>query len=309
MKEERETMLKKVYDEITKENRDKENKLKRLLDDFTDKKNLERKAADIEDVNPPDFTNSIPPPPIFKKSDVEKMKDLNKTLNKQIPLTGWTKANVFFQGYAVPLVMLLLNLVGFGLLFILRDSMGYFFMVSIIFYGALFTPMFLGIAGYMLLRFFMFDRNRLTGIVIKNVSKNFIIANFFLTQKRIIQRVSVLNPDGISFSIGDCVYIVDREEVWIDSDNHPNGYWLPNMPNQLKIDFATQLLSIMDGKNDANKPEVTYSSKNLKVFMKDKIFYEFHNQMTPEAMKLLYVAFGAIGLLIVAIIIIVAVNG
>lgn len=253
-----------------------------------------------------DIPKNIPKPPKFSKEE------LRKKLNSPTKDTGWREPNTFLKYYSIP-IFIFICMIG-GLFFIVTNSraLGFMYMIVLIFYAGILIPFGLGIIAYFILRLVAWDRNKLTGKIIVNVSKNFFIMNFFKPNKRIIKRVVLIDSDGISIKYEDKRYIIDMENTWLDENNYPNGYFLPNLPQQLSFNFAKYLISISkDNPNpltdDGEKIEVTYSSKNLEVFKKDKLFFEFHQQITPETMKLLYFAFGLIGVAFLVIFLLVVI--
>jgi hypothetical protein len=177
-------------------------------------------------------------------------------------------------------------------------------------------PLWLGLAGFMLLRVIVFDKNKLSNKIIPMVSRNFIVCYLLLQQKRVKKIVCLLNKDGISFYINKLLYIIDREKIFFDNDNFPCGFWFPNLPNQLGLDYDDDSINsyfekiskgeIPKDKNN-NVIDIIYSSENLEKFRKDKVFYEFHEKVTPETLKLLYFFIGLFVLMVVAIMVIVIV--
>ena len=230
--------------------------------------------------------------------------------------SGFKKPNTFLKYYLTPFFILFCNILGFVSLFIFRQQLGYFFMIALIFYVGICMPLLLGIFGFMILRLIVFDKHKLSNIIIPMISRNFIIVNLLLTQKRIKRVVALLNKDGISFYIGKLLYIIDRDKIFYDEDNFPNGFWFPNLPNQLGLDYDDerinsyfQKISKGDIPKDKNNNiiDIIYSSENLEKFRKDKVFYEFHEKTTPETLKMVYLLFGIICLFIIAIVILVIV--
>lgn len=264
--------------------------------------------------------SSIPIPKINKdstfKSDEEKLLELNKLLNVPVPKSGFKEENRFLNYYSFPIFLIVSSIAGLLMLIFNREGLGLFHFMFLSLYIGICLPIVSGLGIYMLFRIITYDKNYLTGEIVKRTSNNFIIANFFLTQKRIKKVVCKIDKDGISFIIGDCVYIIDREECWIDENNYINGFWLPNLPNQLRFDFGKQieialkkLSKIKDGEQvDLGDTDIFYSSQNLKKYKDDKFLAEMHEQFTPEAMKMLYIAFGIIGLAIIGFVIMFAIQ-
>lgn len=261
----------------------------------------------------------IKSPSLELEKEFKTLDDLKNRIDVPLPPTGWSKPNLILRYYALPILIMLFVVAGFVCIFFFRASLSSMFLIALIFYACLATPLLLGIAGFLLIRFWFFDRNRITGAVVRNVSKNFVIANFITTHRRMIKRVCQLEKDGISFKYNGERYIVDEEKCFIDDDRYPNGFWLPNLPNQLSLDIAQYIYKYLDAmrnpddlKNfidkNGNRMDISMSSKNLEIFNKNKIFSEFIQQITPETMKLLIGAFILIGCAFVAIIVIVAIK-
>lgn len=237
---------------------------------------------------------------------METKKELPKFNINNIPLppksikvdeTGYKKPNIFLKYYLMPIFIILFNIGGLVFLFSIREVLKNWFYIILVFYIGLALPLFLGIAGYSFIRLYL-DKNRILNKIIPVLPKNFIKAIFFLPQKKQLERICLLNNDGISFNIKDAKYIIDADKIFFDEQKYPCGYWLPNIPNQIGFNL-----------NDEKQIKgINYSSQNLEIFFKDKMFKELHQQITPETLKLLYMAFGIIGLFIVALIIIIAIK-
>lgn len=247
---------------------------------------------------------------LYDKNKKYTPKELKNLIDVPLPPTGWQKGNMFLEFYLMPLVLFMFFLAGDGAIFLFKQDLGFLFIIVLIFYNALVFPVLLVIIGYSLIRTLFIDRNKITGAIIKKTSKTFFVMNFFLTQKRIVQRFVQINKDGLSIDYDNGIYIIDKEETWLDEDNFPNGYFLPNFPNQLKLDFAKYLLQIStENPNpldaDGNTIDIMYSAKNLKIFKNDKLFYEFHQQITPETMKMIAWLLILIGLMVGAIVFII----
>lgn len=247
-------------------------------------------------------------------------KELKKQIDKKIDKTGYKKPNIFLKYYLVPILIGVFNILGFGLLFMFRDVLGYFFMIVLTFYIGIALPLMLGLGGYSLIRLYL-DKNKLTNEIKAVLPRDFIIMYIFMTQKKLKKVVAFVNSDGISANIGESRYIIDSEKVFYDGDKYPCGFWIANLPNQLGFDFFPELdrvadkmrddkFEIKDLYNEKGKlVDVIYSSRNLEKFRKDKVFYEFHEKTTPESMKLVYMMAGIIVvMLIVGLVIIIIVR-
>ena len=231
--------------------------------------------------------------------------------------SGFKKTNTFLRYYFTPLFILFCNIAGLVSLFVFKQQLGYFFIIALIFYVGICMPLLLGIFGFMILRLIVFDKHKLSNKIIPMVSRNFIVVNLLLTQKRIKRIICLLNKDGISFYIGKLLYIIDKDKIFFDEDNFPNGFWFPNLPNQLGLDYDDDRINnyfkkISEGDIPRDKKnnviDIIYSSENLEKFRKDKVFWEFHEKVTPETLKMVYILLGVVALCVVAIIIIVIVT-
>jgi hypothetical protein len=282
--------------------------LKKIVEDF--ERNKPKEELKPFEITKQDIKN-FPKPP--KPKPINKEEELKKQFSKIPEQTGYSKPNIFLKYYLAPLLIIFFNICGVVALLIMKSSLGNWFIIILIFYCGIALPLFLGIISYFFIRLIAFDRNKVTGKIISSVSKNFIVAYFYLTQKRIKRRVCLIDDDGISFHIKDARYIIDREKCFQDEENYICGFWLPDLPNQLGFDFVKYIDVYLNAVKDKdlttsrdrenNIIDVTYSSKNLEKFRKDKIFYEFHEQMTPEAMKIVYILLGVIALCVIAFII------
>lgn len=256
-----------------------------------------------------DDLTDIPKPKVQTKKPLTR-EEIRERLNKITPPTGWKEPNTFLKYYFIPLFLITIFIIGAIGIFILKSQLGFLFIIVAIFYGVIVTPVILGICGYMLIRLIFFDKNKITGKIISNVSRNYFIMYFLKPNKRISKRICLIEKDGISILYDKSRYIIDSEKTWLDDENRPSGFWLPGLPQQLGFDFAKYLISISNENpnptdNYGHKINIMYNSKNLEFFKNDKLFYEFHQQVTPETMKLLTYAFIIIGIMIFAIVLIV----
>ncbi len=238
-------------------------------------------------------------------SEENKIKELELQLKKiklrmdvPIPKTEYKTPNKTKKYYLIPISIIILTIIFLFLVFMSNIHFLYKIMISI-----LLTPVFIGMSMYFIIRIY-WDRKKIQSKIIKNLSKNFIIANFFLTQKRIIKRVCLIKDDGISFNIKDKLYILDFEKIWYDENNYPNSFYIPNYPNPLGFDFLKhfkgfieQLKKGEEFKDEyGNLVDVTYDSQSLDKFKKDKFFTEMHKQITPEMLKIIYIMGGLLAL-------------
>ena len=235
---------------------------------------------------------------------------VKKHLEKEVKKTGWYKPNIFLKNYLIVILIGIFNIFGVIFLFLIREQLGYLFLIIVTFYIGIGFPLQLGLGAYTIIRLYL-DKNKITNEIKKVLPVNFIIAYFFLTQKKLLKRVCIIDSDGISYKIGKGRYIIDSEKVFYDENRFPCGFWLPNLPNQLGFDFSKELkrvsevmkekgFKIEDLENEKGETiDVTYSSRNLEVFRKDKVFKEFHQHSTPETMKLVYMLLGVLSLMMI----------
>lgn len=174
------------------------------------------------------------------------------------------------------------------------------------------VPIFICLLIWTLLRLFLFgDFNVLRGKIIIAVSSNFIIANFLLTQKRIVKRVCLINEDGISFNVGKKKYTVDGNCIWLDENKNPNSFYVPNLPNPLKFDFvkylklALQQYRKQDNENFTDEIDVLYSSENLSRLKLDDYMKKMHVDRDADKNKMFIYIFILFIISIIAICVIV----
>lgn len=245
---------------------------------------------------------------------------INKEIDKPLTNNKSVKDGIFTKYYKLPLII-------FGIIIGILATLYFmgtdkFLMLILI---TLSIPPCIIFFIYVTVRLII-DRKRIKEAVVPIFSKNFIIANFFLTQKRIKKVLFFINEDGKSFNDGTKKYIVDREKVWLDDLNRPNSYYIPNLPNPLSFNFnglfieyakAIRKFSISEKIEDLivydyeGKPiDVSYSSENLEGLKRDKFLTEMHRDpnATKEVMKIVYGLFGIITLIIILFIIFILVK-
>ena len=158
----------------------------------------------------------------------------------------------------------------------------------------------------MIAKFFIYDFRKVKKIIIKKLSHNFIILDIFKSGKRIDQKVCLINDDGKTATDGKKDYTIDNKGVWFDWEGYPHVFVLDNLPNNVLFDFGEDLDEYVKSLNEQESiPEkegvlidVSYSSSNLQLLKKDKIFSELHKD--PEANKIIMLLIGA--LIIISII-------
>lgn len=210
--------------------------------------------------------------------------------------------------YITPITFLIVLLGALFLMFYLKVSM-----VLIIFYGILIFPIsFLSII-YLLIRTFVYDWRRIKGYVILKLSKNYLLANFFTQNKKLIKVPVFLSSDGQSFKYEKGRYMVDNKLIWYDDDNKPNSLYMHNIPNPLNFKFselykrfAEQIIQQSKGENINDLVDISFSAEVLEKYKNDKIFAEFNRN--PETEKFLLISFGLLGLSLLVIIIVILVK-
>lgn len=180
-------------------------------------------------------------------------------------------------------------------------------------------PLFMinGLAFFILL---FLDWRRLKGLAVENFSGAYIIADFLMSNKRTKSLICPLNKDGISFTIGKRDYIVDKEVIWYDERNRPHCYYVPELPNPLKFSFKRAIESYFEimAKIEqqpelvlkAIQNDIAFSSTNLQLFKKDKVFSDLNrtdDMVDKKTMNTFIIILGVIiFLLIIGLIIAVA---
>jgi hypothetical protein len=180
--------------------------------------------------------------------------------------------------------------------------------------GIISVPLLFALLVFIIIRLWLFgDFRTLKGNIVLKVTANYIIANFFLTQKRIVKRICLIEPDGITFLYGTGIYNVDYSCVYLDEENRPNSFYVPNLPNPLRLDFMKYLKLALDSfrhsdvENFNEDLDVIYSAENLKLFKKDKFLEEFHRDNSEALNKMIMyiIAIAVISMIAIVIIVIV----
>ncbi len=205
--------------------------------------------------------------------------------------------------YIVPFFIIFITLSLF--IFFMYGLKNYLYTILFTFIG---LPFLLLSIKFLVVRLFL-DKKHIKGFVIKHLSKNYIIANFYKENKRIVKTVCLLNQDGITFNHNKGLYILDLEAVWYDENNRPNSFYKYDMPNPIILDltsimsaFNVALAKKEDLRDEQGKViDIVFSSLNLQTFKKNKIIEEFSKN--PEMMKLVYAMAGLVALAFIVIII------
>lgn len=168
----------------------------------------------------------------------------------------------------------------------------------------------LGVKVYM-------DRKRIKNFTVTklSVSKRFIIANIYTSNRRLRKEAYNIDQDSISFTDGKKTYVIDEECVWFDERNFPNLFYIENIPNPVRFAFQDNMgryiqellqSGLASKDNKGRMIDVSYSAENLQLLKKDKIFAELHKN--PMMDKFLMIALGLVALAFVAIILIIIFN-
>lgn len=211
--------------------------------------------------------------------------DIEK-LNEKIDIIRTTEK---LKIYSFPIITLIVCIIISAILIFVKTPL----IVMVIVLTFMF-PLVL-IATVFLIVKLIYDKNQISNFLIKAIRRNFLIANFYTSNKKILKKVVLLDNDGISFKIKEQTYIVDNEKIWFDEEKNPNSFYVWDLPNP--IDFKFNL--------ETKKFDINYSSINLTKFKKDKIFYEMHTPFTPEMMKILYIMGGVLALAFIVILVMV----
>lgn len=164
----------------------------------------------------------------------------------------------------------------------------------LILYTVIAIPIFL-FAGFGFWIKLYLDRRRIAGAITKAVSHNYIIANFLLENKRKLQVVRPLNPDGKSFNFQEGLYTVDQKFIIKNDKNQPESYYVFDDPSPKNI---YQVFNI-----ETDSSIESYSARNLERFRKDKFFEELHRNPNQIDNGILLGALVIIGIIIILVII------
>lgn len=148
---------------------------------------------------------------------------------------------------------------------------------------------------------------RINKAVKTKLTQNFLIADFWLPQKRKIEVVVTIEKDN-TFKHGKGRYIVDEECIWFDEDNFPHSNYIPNLPNPLKYDFRTLFNRLSDlmrkgifylKTKKGETVDIIYSSEGLETFRKDKFLHDLHTETNSNEQKLIYVLIGVLTIIVI----------
>lgn len=133
------------------------------------------------------------------------------------------------------------------------------------------------------------DKRKIMDSLYKKYSNNYIIARIFSDNRSYSEHAYGMDPSGKSFMANDGLYTVDKECVWFDDMGQPHSDYVRDIPCPLKYGFESGIkaffeeikdLMINEG-NDAPteflEVNVSYSSTNLALLMKDKFLRELHD--------------------------------
>ena len=267
-----------------------------------------------KDINKKKSTIRVPRPEDFKPSFNDKEK---KDISKYNFKTNYKKTIFFYLGMGLNILLPIIGWAYFTLRYVLFAKP---FTFWIIVFMVIAIPVFLsGIVGLAIKLFF--DRKKISDKVTELLSKNYIIADFYTSSKRIISAVRPINSDGISFSIGKREYTVDKEEIWYDSKKRPHSFYLPELPTPIKFNFAKTIGAYFEKVKEARKDktalyqntvenDLAFSSLNLQLLKKDKIFKDLNTQegtVSQKTMSSMMVFAGAVIFVMLVVIIVIAV--
>lgn len=223
----------------------------------------------------------------FKK----KIELKRKQLKENIPKTPYkVKGTNKIPQWILGVLLSLIPVISLVIIFILRLPIWMNIVIAIFSFPIM-------VIGLILLiwRYYK-DKHKIKKAVVTQLVDNFVIARFYLPQKRVIERVCLLNKDGISFSLGQSTYLVEEEKIWFNDNNHPVINYLPNIPNPIGFKFEDFLykytLAFNQGELDkflddeGNMIDLSFTSQNLHTFKKNKLFADLMERITPEMMKI-----------------------
>lgn len=158
---------------------------------------------------------------------------------------------------------------------------------------------------------FYLDLKKLKQWILPVMTPNFIRAFFLTNNRQIIDFLVKVNADGMSFDIDNRTYIIDKKTMWSDSKRQPSSLYFPDIPNPIKINPEKQIDNFMknirSGHLDKNTDsegelvDISFSSTNLQLFKKSKIFDDLNKNPSAEKMQLALI--GVIIFLIIVLII------
>ncbi len=255
---------------------------------------------DLDSINYEDLKYSIN----FDKKEDEKINDI-KVPEPKYKVSGFRK---YLKYYGVPITIMLFGVSTIAIMWALNVSIIWIFVAL-----ALTFPITALMTIFLTIRLYL-DKNRIKDALLKVLTKNFIIANFMLSNKRIVKRVFKIDADGISFKDGTLRYIVERNRIWFDENSYPNLYYVPNIPTPLEFNFSKYIkhfrAEMVKGttpdkiSDEYDRPiDVMYTSESLETFRRDKFLKNFHGKTTPEIMKAFYFVSAAFAVVCIVLII------
>lgn len=155
------------------------------------------------------------------------------------------------------------------------------------------------------------DFKKLKQFLIPVATSNFIIALFFTNNKRLLRHTALINDDGMSFDLADRTYLIDKKTIWFDEKRQPISFYFPELPNPIKFNPEKEIdkfmANIRKGElennidDDGELVDISFSSTNLQLYKKSKIFDELNKNPAYEKTQLAIL--GILALLIIALII------
>lgn len=211
--------------------------------------------------------------------------------------------------YLVPLANIFGSLLILALFFVFQIKLLYTLLYVIFVF-----PFFFLSGIFFFIRLYL-DKNKISGFIIKRLSKNYIIANMFKENKRLVKIVRKLDKEGKGFNYKEGFYCIDMDAIWFDQDNRPNSLYLENIPNPLIFEFSKNIKTFISEvlsstpkiatDSDGKLIDISFSATTLQLLKKDKIFKDL--QRNPESEKLVMILVGVIVLMLIALVIIVLV--
>lgn len=222
---------------------------------------------------------------------------------EQKPVLPKSKSKYF---YIPPLITLFISFVGFLFIIFVHKKID---VISVIFLILAIPLSFF--SGIVLPVKLFIDRHKIKKKAMPHLTKNFIVANFLTNNMRIVQRLITLNKDGISFDIGNRTYIVDKRTIWYGAKNYPNSFYFPEIPNPIKFDTEGTINKFMKSVREQKLDnaidfqgelvDISFSSTNLQLFKKNKIFDELNKSPNVEKTQLAMIGLLAFALVVILI--------
>jgi len=198
-------------------------------------------------------------------------------------------------------IILFINIFAYLLISLILYSfkLGLYFILFII----LAFPIFILSCIFFLIKLYS-ERNRIKSFLIKNLSKNYIIAKFFTENKKIISIAFLVKGYFLNWRNG--IYIIDEKAIYTNEQRESIIYYLEGIPNPLIFDFVTYVKKYNKAKDKknvqdklGNKLDISYSSHALQKFKQDKIFSELHK--TGQESYMLFLIIGIFFILVLVL--------